>query len=492
MKNIVIVGAGIAGLSAGIYAQKSGFNVTIFESHTIPGGNCTSWRRNGYLFEGGMHWLTGSATGLPLNEIWRETGAILESSIIINGDPFAVFEIDGKRAALYRDADKLRSHFVEISPEDSNAINILYKDICRFKNIGMPISDVSGVKTKKKLPPMWKALLKMLPVIPRMSSLNKISISEYVSQFKNQLIRQLLASMVPSDMSAASLLFTLATFASGDGGYVEGGSLAMADNMAKRFKELGGEIKYRKRIEQVVIKDNKADGVLINNEFIQADAVIIASDTLIAIDKLFKTPLTDQWAVNMRSSTQGIACTFICMGVEDDLSNFPEKLAFNLNRPFNYAGKQIKELGFNQYTSYKGYSPNGCTSVTMVLMGDTYDYWKDLREKDLYQKGKQELFNDIKERLEEQYPIFKNKIKVWDIATPLTYERYCGTYRGSWMTNTPPGSRPASYPVKSKNIRNIYFAGQRLLPPGGMPGAVITGRTAAQYLCKDFNAEFVS
>ena len=81
---------------------------------------------------------------------------------------------------------------------------------------------------------------------------------------------------------------------------------------------------------------------------------------------------------------------------------------------------------------------------------------------------------------------------VWDIATPLTYERYCGTYRGSWMTITPPGSGPASYPVKSKNLRNVYFAGQRIMPPGGMPGAVVTGRTAAQYLCKDYNAVFIS
>lgn len=54
MKKVIIVGAGISGLTAGIYACQSGFDVTIYESHTIPGGACTSWRRNGYLFEGGM------------------------------------------------------------------------------------------------------------------------------------------------------------------------------------------------------------------------------------------------------------------------------------------------------------------------------------------------------------------------------------------------------------------------------------------------------
>lgn len=58
---VIVVGAGIAGLSAGIYAAQSGFDVTIIEKHTIPGGVCTSWRRKGYLFEGAIHWLAGSS-----------------------------------------------------------------------------------------------------------------------------------------------------------------------------------------------------------------------------------------------------------------------------------------------------------------------------------------------------------------------------------------------------------------------------------------------
>ncbi|HOE56630.1 MAG TPA: oleate hydratase, partial [Bacillota bacterium] len=57
MKKVIIVGAGIAGLTAGVYALQSGFDTTIYESHTIPGGACTSWRRKGYLFEGGLLWL---------------------------------------------------------------------------------------------------------------------------------------------------------------------------------------------------------------------------------------------------------------------------------------------------------------------------------------------------------------------------------------------------------------------------------------------------
>ena len=57
-KKLIIVGAGVSGLSAGVYAARSGFDVTILEQHNTFGGLSTSWSRKGYFFEGGMHWLT--------------------------------------------------------------------------------------------------------------------------------------------------------------------------------------------------------------------------------------------------------------------------------------------------------------------------------------------------------------------------------------------------------------------------------------------------
>ena len=82
--NVIIIGAGISGLTAGVYAKKSGFNVTILEHHIIPGGLSTSWTRKGYLFEGGMHWLTGSLETLSINKVWKEVGALQENNPIYN------------------------------------------------------------------------------------------------------------------------------------------------------------------------------------------------------------------------------------------------------------------------------------------------------------------------------------------------------------------------------------------------------------------------
>ena len=97
---VIIVGAGIAGLAAGIYARQSGFEVTIYESHTVPGGASTSWRRKGYLFEGGLHWLTGSSPKTPLHKLWREVGALDERVKIHLRDPFLLLRRTGSGPAF--------------------------------------------------------------------------------------------------------------------------------------------------------------------------------------------------------------------------------------------------------------------------------------------------------------------------------------------------------------------------------------------------------
>ena len=58
-KKIIIIGSGIAGLSAGCYLQINGYDTEIFELHNTPGGLCTAWKRNGYTFDGCIHSLGG-------------------------------------------------------------------------------------------------------------------------------------------------------------------------------------------------------------------------------------------------------------------------------------------------------------------------------------------------------------------------------------------------------------------------------------------------
>jgi phytoene dehydrogenase-like protein len=71
-KKVNIIGAGIAGLSAGCYLQLNGYDTEIFELHTVPGGLCTAWKRKDFTFDTCVHWLVGSNPNDPFHTLWSE------------------------------------------------------------------------------------------------------------------------------------------------------------------------------------------------------------------------------------------------------------------------------------------------------------------------------------------------------------------------------------------------------------------------------------
>ena len=95
-KSIVIVGAGIAGLSTGCYARMNGYKTAIFEMHGIPGGLCTAWKRKGYTFDISMHMLTGSKGG-PAQQMWKELGVVKDQAFFYHDE---VVRIESGRKSL--------------------------------------------------------------------------------------------------------------------------------------------------------------------------------------------------------------------------------------------------------------------------------------------------------------------------------------------------------------------------------------------------------
>ena len=75
-RSMIVIGAGIAGLSAGCYAQMNGYRSRIFEMHTKPGGLCTSWQRKGYTIDYCIHRLSGSKPGGSMYRLWEEIGLV--------------------------------------------------------------------------------------------------------------------------------------------------------------------------------------------------------------------------------------------------------------------------------------------------------------------------------------------------------------------------------------------------------------------------------
>ena len=82
-RSIIIIGAGIAGLSTGCYAQMNDYSTHIFEVHHKPGGLCTAWKRNGYIIDGCIHHLGGASSNSRFYRVWEELGAVQNRTMVL-------------------------------------------------------------------------------------------------------------------------------------------------------------------------------------------------------------------------------------------------------------------------------------------------------------------------------------------------------------------------------------------------------------------------
>lgn len=107
-KKIIIIGAGIAGLTSGIYALDNNYDVTIYEKHAIVGGQCTGWVRNNSFIDGCAHWIVGTNPTSDLYSLWRYVGAFNENDKIYETTYYCKYDIDGEVITLYADINKLQ------------------------------------------------------------------------------------------------------------------------------------------------------------------------------------------------------------------------------------------------------------------------------------------------------------------------------------------------------------------------------------------------
>lgn len=144
----------------------------------------------------------------------------------------------------------------------------------------------------------------------------------------------------------------------------------------------------------------------------------------------------------------------------------------------------IKTYGYEP-----SFAPENKQILQVLLPLDVlaYDYWMKLYEnKDEYNRKKNELAEILMKKIEDNYETYREKMNILDVWTPVTYKRYCNAYKGynqSFVAgkNTDPKLYPSPY---VENLDNVILCGQWISPPGGAPGAAITGKFAIQRILK--------
>lgn len=276
-KKVVIIGGGVAGLTSGIYLQQAGFETHIYEKHSIVGGECTGWKREGYLIDNCIHWLTGTKKGSDLNQLWKNVGALGDEVELIKPDFFYRAELNGETLTLWRDLERTRREMLALSPEDAEEINKFLDYTKLGETMGVPVQkpfDMLSILDFIKLGASMAGVGKI------MKEYGNINISEMADRFKHPLIKVALKDYMPIQYQAYSLILSYATITGNSGEIPRGGSKDMAMRMQKRYESLGGHIHTSSPVTKVTIQKKNATGIeLENGESIPANYVVCACDT---------------------------------------------------------------------------------------------------------------------------------------------------------------------------------------------------------------------
>ena len=254
-QSIAIIGGGIAGLSAGCYAQMNGYSAKIFEMHSVPGGVCTAWNRGGYTIDSCIHWLVGSAPGLDYHQLWKEVGAVQGRTMVDLDEYLRIEGADGRALILYCDVDRLERHMLELGPEDAATIRAFTGAIRKFARFDLRVGKAPELYgARDKLGMAWG----MLPYARQFMKWRKVSVGEFAKRLVNPFLRDAFASAAADapEFPMLALIMPLAWLHMKTGGYPLGGSLPFARAIEKRFLDLGGSIEYSARVSKILVESD--------------------------------------------------------------------------------------------------------------------------------------------------------------------------------------------------------------------------------------------
>lgn len=498
MKKIIIIGAGMGGLATGIYGQQNGFETAIFEAHSLPGGQCTSWNRKGYTFDPTVHNLNGFKEQTKVNRFWLDVGAF--PCEMMSRDEFvsAVFP-DGTYLHNYLDLEKLEVHLKALAPEDAAVISKYTHGLKSF------ITDIDWFGIN-----YFGSLREKLSVLPFFFARMKyfgFTLGSFAKQFKNPYLQRafpLFRHSVP-EVPLFAYLAEHANSTHGDIGWPRGGGITLAQNMAAYYLKLGGVIHYNQEVVKILTKDHQVCGIeLRDGSQYKADFIVSNADgrktILEMLNGQYMSKKIAKYCKPNPPDKEVSQAMQVFLGVKRDLSSYPSSLIMFLEKPVVIGGHERDHLDMQIYGFDACMAPVG-KGVIKIELSMTPSYFSKLyHDKTRYNAEKNKIADQVITLLEKQFPDLRNDIEVIDVSTLSTWERFMGGSQG--FNNYPNKHQRASIRhvinmlfgldkmFTLPKLKNLFFTGQWVTSMGSLFMNAASGREVVHKICKQCGVKF--
>lgn len=457
---VVIIGSGIGGLTCGCYLAKAGIKVIVIEQHSKPGGYCVSFERKRYRFDVGIHYLVGIKNG-SLGKILDELD--IQKSIQFNQfDPTDKIIMPDYHVYIRTNLHDTIHGFIRIFPKEKKRILNFFGFILQ--------DDFLSIYSKAK----------------------RMTFQEILNHFfKNNKLKSTLEVLLgnigasATRASAISGILVFREFLSDPGWYPEGGVNVYTNTLVNLIKNYNGEVIFNRKVEKIIIKENEARGVVLNDcSRIMANAVVSNADLTQTFSKLLhkRNMATDNFPISP-------AIFSVYLGLKKNANHFIKEPAtvwsfstYNVNDCYSRFNTELVAKKLPRYVTCilpSLHNTDASCLPTMELLTAapfaTNNFWNKYRNS---------FMEKLITKAEETFPNLGTFIDFKINATPQTFYRYTLNRNGSaygWLSVPKFVTMPV-FPCRTQ-VKNLFIAGHwcnGALSQGGIPQVSITGRTAAK------------
>jgi all-trans-retinol 13,14-reductase len=468
--DIIIIGAGLGGLTAGAKLSKEGKKVLLIEQHSKPGGCATTFKRGDFTMEVGLHEMDGPSPGDMKSRIFNDLD-VLGNIEFIRVPEFYYFVSDHLNISIPHDHEEAMKILGKVFPAEIEGIKAFFEQILNPKKK----SAQNGTIKEKSVGEFLDSIIHNEDL--------KLVLLGNLGYFHDD----------PYSISLNYYSIAQGSYFKGGASFIKGGSQKLSDHLAAYIRNHGGDILFNHLVTGILSEGTKVNGVTCKKRADFSSSIITAyADEIIANTAIPNLPelLTEEPGKKLKNEIRrqrpGSSLLTIYFGFKNSLKtignhhystfifdgSIKTQADIFKNNQADFLTRSFTFIDYGQIDS--GLAPEG-KSVGAICCIDYLKDW-ELLSKEEYNKKKEETAKIFIQRIENLIPGITSEIQYYEVGTPATIKGY---------TFNPEGAVYGFAQVPDKSAINLtgIFDNLHIASAWGNTGGGFSGAIFGGYLC---------
>ncbi|KIM11069.1 MAG: hypothetical protein KU37_08170 [Sulfuricurvum sp. PC08-66] len=482
MKSVVIIGAGLGGLTSGALLAKAGYHVTVLEQHTQVGGCATTYPRAPHFrAEVGLHMMNSPFEEDTLHDVLASLG-VFEVIEFVEVPEFFSLHYEGGSFTMPFGVDEAIEAMQEAFPQERDAIAQMFADFATIEEALNGLGKLS-----------WQDIFKAFGYIRTILRHYKRDAQSYIDDlFDDPMLKKMLFANVayyhdkPQELSLLYFVMAQYSFIKYGGYFIKGGSQVLSNYLASIIEAHGGEVRTKTLVTAIDVQNTKATLVRAkhkgNTLSFQADWVLSNASPHDVYGTLLPRDYYDTSIDKLQNS---ISLLTIYLGFTVNLKTHYGTRPYTIGIAVPKCDDALlsRDFGFTDYAQIESGLCGEHHSVGTISMVGYIQEWEHLDEA-TYEATKQKVLAHTLEKLDAYYPDIARYVAFADVGTPRTMRRYLHTPHGEVYGFAPTPMQVARrFSFHSKTVKNLRFVGAWSFG-GGFSPAIMSGYNSIKDLVK--------